>query len=585
VASALTNRPAPTFSATGSTPRSRNPAMMPAGVPDHVAALAGFAPGNATPIRRMHRMLSLAPSTGAPLGCRAVEQDKAPRRTDGDSEIPRSTRSVGGAVVWSFVMNAARLASTLGTAFILARLLGPEAFGTVALALIFITLVQLLVQQGMIPAVVQRPGLTWRHLDSAFWLSMTISVILTAFSLVVSPWWADLNGTPEARNAIWVLSSMVLLKGLVVVQEAYLQRALRYRELALRTTVASVAGAIVGIAWALVQPSIWALVAQQVVSAAVGTVVIWTVVDWRPRWRCRAQDVRDLLGFAVKSTMSSLGVFVNTRVDAVLIGVFFGATAIGLYQLSFRLMHSAIETVVYPIAGVALADLSRQHGDRERMTSRYLSLVGTATVIGAPVMATIFACAGPLMTMVGPEWAAAAPALRLLCVVGIVTIVGMINSPALQASGHPGAQAGIVWLGAAVSATTFAVAGALLSDNSTADQVLGMAASRAVIYVVLLLPISQALVSRHVGASVSRFLGTIAVPVVISAGAAGLGLLVQTPLRALDAPNIVVLSVAGALTLLTATASLLFLDVNARHVARRISGRLGLNGRLARRSG
>lgn len=509
-----------------------------------------------------------------------VERDEAPSSVpidrNGADQIPRSTRPVGGAVAWSFVMNGARLASTLGTAFILAGLLGPEAFGTVALALIFITLVQMLIQQGVIPAIVQRPDLTWRHLDSAFWLSMALSGVLAVVAVVVSPWWASVNGTPEARNAIWALSSMVLIRGVVVVPEAYLQRDLRYRDLAMRTTVASVAGAAVGIAWALTSPSIWALVAQQIVSAGVGAVIIWAVIDWRPHCAYRASDARDLAGFALKSTLSSVGVFVNTRVDAVLVGVFFGATAIGLYQLSFRLMQSAIEVAVYPIAGVALADLSRQFGSRERMSHRYLSLVSTSTVVGAPMMAIIFASAEPLMTTVGEEWSPAAPALRLLCVVGVITIIGMINSPALQAAGHPGAQAVIVWIGAIVSASTFVIAGALLRDGSTADQVLGMAASRAIVYVALLLPLSQALVARYVGASVGNFLGTIARPLLVSTAAAVVGVMIQVPMRSADVPSWCILGVTVIVVTMIAS-TLLVIDPTARRVAsgitRRVHGR------------
>ncbi len=505
-----------------------------------------------------------------------------PPRPDRDEAIPISTRRVQTALGWSFVMNGMRLASTLGTAFILASVLGPKAFGTVALALIFISLVQILIEQGVIPAIVQRPGLTWRHLDSAFWMSIVFSLMLVAVCFVFSPWWANVNATPDAKEAIWALSTLVVLKGLVVVQEALLQRGLRYRELAIRTTAASVVGAAVGIIWAILYPSIWALVAQQVVSAVVATVVIWVVVDWRPRWSFHKQDGLDLLPFAFKSTLSSFGVFVNSRIDALMIGVFFGATAIGLYQLSYRLVAAAIEVAVYPIAGVALADFSRSLGERDRLAERYRSLAGAAFVIGGPVLATIFACAGPLMEVVGDDWAAAASAVRLLTIVGLASIVGMVNSPALQASGHPGAQAVIVWLGAAVSAATFIAAGVLLTDSSTADQVFGMAASRAVVSVVFLLPISQALVGRFVGVSVLSFVRVVATPVLACTMAAGLGLLVQLPLVALDVSSAVVLVVAGVTTLASAAVLLLLTDPNARKVATSLAERAPGGARLLR---
>ncbi|MEM9514940.1 MAG: lipopolysaccharide biosynthesis protein [Actinomycetota bacterium] len=501
---------------------------------------------------------------------------------DADQLIPVSTRGVQTALGWSFVMNGARLASTLGTAFLLASVLGPEAFGTVALALLFIAFVQVLIEQGVIPAIVQRPGLTWRHLDSAYWMALLFSLVMVAICCAISPWWASVNDTPDAKVAIWALSTLVVLKGLVVVQEATLHRALRYRDLAIRTTAASVLGAIVGIVWALVAPSIWALVAQQIVTAVVAAVVIWLIVDWRPHWRFRRADARDLLPFAFKSTLSSVGVFVNSRIDALLIGVFFGATAIGLYQLSYRLVAAVIETTVLPIAGVALADLSRSLSDRERLAERYRSLSAAAFVIGAPVLATVFVCAEPLMEVVGDEWSAAAPALQLLTIVGLVSIVGMVNSPALQAAGHPGAQAWIVWFGAVVSAVSFVGVGLLLEDSGTADQVLGMAASRAVVSVVFLLPISQWLVARFVGVSVFAFLRSVGPPIIVCAVAASLGLLVQVPLVEIGLASAVVLVIAAMTTLATAATLLLLTDVNARNLVAQVAERIPGAKRLIR---
>lgn len=501
-----------------------------------------------------------------------------------DAPIPVSEHAISTAVGWSFVMNSARLVSTLGTAFVLARLLGPETFGTVALALLFVALIQVLIQQGMVPAIVQRPGLTWRHLDSAFWMVLAISIGLTALCAAIAPFWAGVNGVPEATNVIWALAGVIVVKGLVVVQEGLLQRQLRFRELAIRTTVASVAGAIVGIVWAVAQPSAWALVAQQLVGAIVGAVVIWSVTSWRPRRRYRTEDTRDLLGFASKSTVSSFGVFVNTRVDALLIGVFFGPVAIGLYQLSYRLVQSAVEATVYPIAGVALADLSREQGDRRRLVERYEVLVGLCAVVGAPVMAVIFVCADPLMRTVGPEWEPAAPALQLLCVVGLVTVIGMVNSPALQAVGRPGAQAAFVWVAAGISAAAFTTVGVALADRELSAQVVGMAASRALVYTLVLLPISQfVLVARLVGVRPTRFMRAVGPSIGASAVAAVSGLAVQTLPVVRDAPSAVVVILAATVTLTVAVPLLLLTSPTASLVAHRVLAGVGSRRRRSGR--
>ena len=224
-------------------------------------------------------------------------------------------------------------------------------------------------QQGVVPALIQRPNLTRRDLDSAFWLTMAISLTLTMISVLLAGWWASLNDAPEVRSVIWALSTLVVVKGLVVVQEALLRRQMRFRSLALRTTVAGVAGAAVGLGWAFVAPSLWALVAQQIVTACVGCLMLWRVSSWRPRLKFWPTEARGLSAFAAKSSLSGFGVFVNNRVDALLVGLFFGPTAVGLYRLAARLVESAIEFTVQPIQHVALPEFSRFQSDTAALVS------------------------------------------------------------------------------------------------------------------------------------------------------------------------------------------------------------------------
>lgn len=197
---------------------------------------------------------------------------------EGDQLVPDAAESFGSAVGWSFAMNIAQMSSTLGTAFVLAGLLGPEAYGTVALALIFIAMLQVLTEQGIGPALIQRRVLTRRHLDTAFWLTLMSSILLAGTGVALSGWWAGLNDAPAARPAIQVLSILVIAKGMTVVQEALIERQLQYRSLAIRTTIASALGAAAGVGYAIVDATLWALVVQQIVTSVVGVFVLWATI-------------------------------------------------------------------------------------------------------------------------------------------------------------------------------------------------------------------------------------------------------------------------------------------------------------------
>jgi O-antigen/teichoic acid export membrane protein len=223
----------------------------------------------------------------------------------------------------------------------------------------------------------------------------------------------------------------------------------------------------------------------------VGCVVLWSVSAWRPRLRFWGREARDLAGFAARASVSSVAVFLNNRVDAALIGVYFGATAVGLYRLAARLVESVLELTVQPLQHVALPELARSQTHPGRAQARYRALVLTATTLVAPVIACVFAAAEPLLALLGDEWSAAATPLQLLCIVGIVRAITMLNGSALQAAGRPGLQATMTWTAALFSCVAFVFVGRALTERAIDVQVVGIAASRAILYSLVLLPLAQ----------------------------------------------------------------------------------------------
>ena len=499
-----------------------------------------------------------------------------------DDIVSFGNRSVKRAAGWSFVMNVTRMLSTLGTALILAGLLGPRLFGIVAVALIYVGLLQLVIQQGLMSALIQRAGLTHQQLNTAFWILVPLSVGLMLISLIGADAWAQLNGVPDAAPVIRVLSILIVVKSLAVVPEAVLRRTLQFRPLAVRTTVASTLGACVGLLWAAIQPSVWALVAQQLVIESVGCIVIWTASRWRPHRRLTREGMLPLGNFALKTTLSGLAVFANNRLDALLIGLYFGPTAVGLYRLGGRIVESAVDFTGQPIQQVALPGLAGLGDDRAAMSARYRKMVVMLVITSAPVMAAIAATAEPLMQLLGDEWTPAAASLQLLCVVGVVRAMIMLNGPLLQASGNPGLQATISWIGAVLSAVTLVVVGLALQGESVSAQVVGMAASRALLFALVFLPLGQLAVgSRLPDAEMATYLRLVTPPLAACLLAAVLGALAADAMTdAGTAPVFVVLVVGLGVAALAVTLSALW-PLETRQLVRQL---LAAAGRVRRRT-
>jgi O-antigen/teichoic acid export membrane protein len=428
------------------------------------------------------------------------------------------------ALSWSVLMVAGQQALAALVAFVLAAILGPSSFGTVAMASVYILFMQMLLQQAM-PALIQRKDLDAEHLDSAFWLVMAATVVITGVSIALSGPWAAVNRTPDLQPIIVALSLLVPLQGLVVVQEAVLRRSMDFRSLAVRSLVAAAAGGVVGITMALRGAGTWALVGQQLATGVVGAVVLWSVSRWRPRLRFSRGHVHDLVGFSVGSSLASLAAFVNVRSDALLIGLFFGPFAVGLYRLASRFTEIFVDFLSRSMQQVAFPELSRLQADVPAFARRVRDIMAQSSLLALPALGVLAGCAEPILRLFGPEWSGASGALQILCLVAAVRALTLISSAGLQAIGRPLVLAKLAWLAAALSAGGLVATGIALRDASVADQVVGMAASRAVIYLAVIGPIFVVAIDRWCALPARRLLSAIDGPALAGIAAALAGAL------------------------------------------------------------
>lgn len=434
---------------------------------------------------------------------------------------PSGAGQLRSAIGWSYLLTAGRIGSSILVTFLLARLLGPNEFGLVAMATVFITVAQTLIQQGLVSAIVQRDKLTPEHLDGAFVVLVLAGLVIGGLTAAASPLWALANRAPELTAICVALSPLVLLQGLSIVPEAVLRRELRFRAVALRTLLASLLSGVVGVVLALAGAGIWALVAQQLVNAAVGLVVLWAVCPWRPSRRPRLAGIRDLLVFSAHSANAGLGLMLSSKTDVIFTGLFFGPVATGIYRLAARLPDMLVDVTVRSLQQVALPSLSRLQRDRSALAAHLNQLQHLGALAGLPVLGVLAAAAQPLVTLLGPQWAGTEVPLRLLCLFGAVNVYGVLLGPALQAIGQPGKLAAILWTRGVLGVATLAAVGTLLSGYGDVAEATAVALAGVAMQLVVTALAVWVTVRRAVGASIVGFLAP-TVPAAVAAVAAAL---------------------------------------------------------------
>jgi PST family polysaccharide transporter len=295
---------------------------------------------------------------------------------------------------------------------------------------------------------------------------------------------------------------------------------------------------------------------------------------WRPRFRFSRSHARDLVGFSSGVFLANLGGFVNRRADALLMGIFFGPTAVGLYRLADRFSDNVLELTMRPVGHVALPFFSRLQNDRPALRVAVSSSIRTVLILTVPAMAVMASCSDYLMALMGPEWEPAADVLKLLALVGIGKAIVFFTGPLLFAVARPHLRAVMLWALAAVSAGTVLLVGWLLTGDSAREQALGMAASRAAFFLAIVIPVNIAVVCWITGLRPRSFLPWLPSPLLsAAAGIAAVFLLGLTGLLD-ELPAFAALVLAGTASCLAAGGVLFALEPRVRSLARPVLRKL-----------
>jgi PST family polysaccharide transporter len=299
---------------------------------------------------------------------------------------------------------------------LLSRLLSPADFGVVSAALIVIGFSLTFSQVGLGPALVQRPVLEPRHISTAFFASIGLSLVVAALVWVAAPLGAEFFRMQRLAPVVRVLALVFPLVGISTVSESLLQRDLRFRLLANLDVLAYGVGAgLVGVALAILGWGVWSLVAAQVTWALIRAVMLLRaappVLHPRPTWAC----FRELLGYGVGQSAGRIGVFLANQADNLVVGRWLGAVSLGLYNRAYQLM--AVPTLLLGdvLDNVLFPTMARVQDDPPRLASAYLQGTALLALLTLPAGVVAAVLAPELVAVAfGSRWEAIVPAFQVL---------------------------------------------------------------------------------------------------------------------------------------------------------------------------
>jgi PST family polysaccharide transporter len=330
-----------------------------------------------------------------------------------EKNLARSTVSAFGWQMTSFVSQA--LLQLLVMA-LLARLLTPEDFGVLGLAMIIVGFAQLFSQLGVGPALIQRSELTAAHVRVGFTLSVLLSLAFTVFVWLSAPLAAAVFRNEQVTGVLRLVSFNFLFAGFGVVPESLLKRELRFRKLMWANVLSYLFGfALVGVLLAWLGLGVWALAWATLGQALLKSLFLLLFRRHTPLPSLARREMGELLSFGGGFTLAHFLNYSANQGDYFVVGRVLGAGPLGIYTRAYQLMMfpakyfgQVLTTVLFPV-------MARLQNNRRRLTRAYLGGIAMVSLVSAPLGILMVTLAPEIVAvLLGPQWTAAVLPFQIL---------------------------------------------------------------------------------------------------------------------------------------------------------------------------
>lgn len=337
---------------------------------------------------------------------------------------------------WDFFGTLIRQLSSLVVSIILARLLEPEEFGLVGMAMVFISISSVFVDVGFTDGVVQKKEISQKALSSIFFVNVALSIVTGCIIYYSAHHIGAFYKSTDITEIVQLLSLVLPITAISKVQEALLMKKLDFKTLNICIVSGTLVGGGVGIFLAFHEYGAYSLVWQQIVSAFIGSGLLWISNKWRPFFVFSWKEISSIIKFSIFVFFDQLVQQVFRKLDTLFIGKVFSPAILGFYTRAESLnaqvttyTSASLRKVIFPV-------LSTIQDDEEKFKNTYFSVFNIVGVVISFIAGLLYFMADKIIiVLLGEKWYPSIIIFQIL-VFRLISSYGGLMTKALLSKGY-----------------------------------------------------------------------------------------------------------------------------------------------------
>lgn len=340
-------------------------------------------------------------------------------------------------MTWTFAQQFGSQIISFMVSLILARILLPSDFGTIAAFNVLMGIGGVLINSGLTNSLIRTSNVDDTDLSTVFYFNLVVSIIIYVLILITAPLVAVFFKISELTNIIRVYAIILPVGAFSAIQGTLLTKKMDFKTQLKIQLPSLIVGGVSGIAFALTGFGVWSLVYMAIIQSVISSIQYWLYSKWRPKRVFDKNKFKFHFNFGYKLALSGLINIIFQNIYIIVIGKLFNPTQLGFYNKAHSLQQLPVTSITGPLNKVTYPLFAEIQDDDERLRSVYRRLMKTVIFITAPLLTMMGVLGEPMIRFLFTEkWLPAAPYFQILCIVGVLYPIHVYNLNILQVKGR-----------------------------------------------------------------------------------------------------------------------------------------------------
>lgn len=319
---------------------------------------------------------------------------------------------------------------------ILARLLIPEDFGIVAIAMAVYAFVELFGAFGFGTVLIQKQHASADDYHTAWTFKLIFGIFSACLLFALAPLLAGHYEEPRLTEVIHAISLMAILSGCSNIGVIDFQKKLEFRRELKLQVLPKLISFCFTMALAFTLRSYWALVFGMLINEALNVLFSYRMSTFRPRLSL-ASSV-ELFSFSKWLLLNNLIDYVNRKIPVLLTGQLLDSKSVGLFTVGEEIALLPTAEIAAPVNRATYPVYARFKDMQDELRKAYLNTLNLSTSVSLPAAAGI-AVLAPLLvpTVLGPNWVEMVNMMQILAIAGCVLNLSTNVGYVFMATGSP----------------------------------------------------------------------------------------------------------------------------------------------------